>query len=477
MHIGILGGGKQAWPSLNKTYASYLMALDTDHTISELGITDPVPNDVDILVNFSGNRGWELLGIIDRPPIAFVLHGGGVLNHSFIRDHISSFRPGDCFIGNCTSDRSIIQNLCVGDAPPAHVLRLPVQADCRDEKTAEFVRHQLGISEDEIVLLIVARLVPQKNVHHALDIVAEALALNTTLRIKVIIVGNFWSEFPILKTKGQKYHKILQDIVQKKFLGENLILFPGSLSEKDLRDAYLAADLAISLSHSIDENFGYFALEAMGYGIPVIGTAYGGQKCSIKRGISGWPVPTWLTNTGIRSSYAGLGKMISTMSRPRLKERGAQANDFVKCKFSFLSFENELNNIISQSMREHDLNFLKKYIAKNSINSKNCDPLVNCYFEFDDLEMYRIPISIYVNDNIPDINIGDSIILSGKICRISNTYLSLDPCWPYSVQLDPREEELMQKILNNGRVIVDADNFDICARFISIGITLPEGEL
>ena len=476
MHIGILGGGKQAWPSLNKTYASYLMALDKDHTISELGITDPIPNCVDILVNFSGNRGWELLGINDRPPIAFVLHGGAVLNHSFIRAHISSFGPGDCFIGNCSSDRSIIQNLCVGDAPPTHVLRLPVQADCRDEKAGEFVRHQLGISEDEIVLLIVARLVPQKNVHHALDIVAEALALNTALRIKVIIVGNFWSEFPVLKTKGQKYHKILQDIVQKKRLGENLILFPGSLSEKDLRDTYLAADLAISLSHSIDENFGYFALEAMGYGIPVIGTAYGGQKCSIKQGISGWPVPTWLTESGIRSSYAGIGKMISTMSRPQLKERGAQANDFVKCEFSFLSFENELNNIINRSMREHDVNNFSDYVTK-SISSKICDKSVNCYFEFDDLEMYRIPISIYVNDSIPDINIDDSIVLYGKLCRISNNYLSLDPCWPYSVQLDPNEEELMQKILNNGRVIVDADNIAICIRFISMGIALPEREL
>jgi glycosyltransferase involved in cell wall biosynthesis len=476
LHIGILGGGNQAWPSLNKTYASYLMALDTDHTISELGITDPVPNGVDLLVNFSGNRGWELLGINDRPPIAFVLHGGAVLNHSFIRDHISSFCPGDCFIGNCSSDWSIIQNLCVGDAPPAHVLRLPVQADCRDEKAGEFVRHQLGISEDEIVLLIVARLVPQKNVHHALDVVAEAMALNTTLRIKVIIVGNFWSEYPILKTKGQKYHKILQDIVQKKKLGKNLILFPGSLSEKDLRDAYLAGDLAISLSHSIDENFGYFALEAMGYGIPVIGTAYGGQKCSIKRGISGWPVPTWLTDNGIRSSYVGLGKMISTMNRPQLKERGARANDFVKCKFSFLSFKNELNNIISQSTHEYDLKYFKKYVVKSS-NSKNCDQSINCSFEFDDLEMYRIPISIYVNDNIPDINIDDSIILSGEICKISNTYLSLDPCWPFSVQLDPSEDELMQKILNNGSAIVDVDNFDICVRFISMGIALPEGEL
>lgn len=476
MHIGILGGGEQAWPSLNKTYASYLMALDKDHTVSELGIADPVPDGVDILVNFSGSRGWELLGINDRPPIAFALHGGAVLNHAFIRDHISSFRAGDCFIGNCSSDRSIIQNLCVGNAPPAHVLRLPVQADCRDEKAGEFVRHQLGISEDEIILLIVARLVPQKNVHHALNIVAEALTLNTMLRIKVIIVGNFWSEFPILKTKGQRYHKILQDIVQKKKLGKNLILFPGSLSDEDLRDVYLAADLAISLSHSIDENFGYFALEAMGYGIPVIGTAYGGQKCSIKRGISGWPVPTWLTENGIRSSYVGLGKMISTMSRPQLKERGAQANDFVKCKFSFLSFKNELNNIIIQSKHDHDLNNFEPYLAKN-ITVKNIDPKINCSFEFDNLETYKFPISIYVNHEIPAINTDEFIILSVKLCKISNVYLSLDPCWPFSVQLDPNEEELMQKILNNGRVIVDLDNFDMCMRFISMGIALPEREL
>jgi glycosyltransferase involved in cell wall biosynthesis len=476
--VGILGGGEQAWPSLNKTYNAYLNALAERHSVTELGADDMIPADMELVINFSGDQGWKALGDARRPPIAFALHGGAVLDYHFIKGQIANFRPGDCFIGNCESDRRVVESLFRGSGPLTHVLPLPVAADLRDEASRTEARKILNLHVSEFVVLVVARLVSQKNIHHVLELVAEALAHKPDFPIKLIIVGNFWSEYPVLKVPGQKYHRLLQQLIKKRAIAKHLILLPGSLPEDDLENVFLASDVAISMSHSIDENFGYFAVEAMGYGVPVIGTAYGGQKDSIKDGISGWPVPTWLTNLGIRSSFSGLGRMLTEIGLDAVRDMGISAHNIVKEEYSYSKFADRINNIVTTSlcskniMNDGPVEYVE-FLETPNLANDSAD--YSCIFENDSLEKYKDPISFFVSRSVPALDHDSIVVPFCEFCRISNQYLSLDPSWPFLVTLSEAEDVFMQRLLREGQSVVNYLNFDICDRLLKDGIIIPGG--
>jgi glycogen synthase len=122
---------------------------------------------------------------------------------------------------------------------------------------------------DEKLAFFVGRMVPEKGAQVLID--AALRVLSTWPKMKVVIAGG-----------GQNAHLIAQTTA----LGlSNRILFPGFVTESELRKFYAVADVAVF--PSLYEPFGIVALEAMAAGVPVITSDVGGFTEIIRSGENG----------------------------------------------------------------------------------------------------------------------------------------------------------------------------------------------
>ena len=60
------------------------------------------------------------------------------------------------------------------------------------------------------------------------------------------------------------------------------------------RQSWAAADLFVSLSDNIQETFGLAPIEAMAAGLPVVVTDWDGYKDTVRDGVDGFRIPTWM---------------------------------------------------------------------------------------------------------------------------------------------------------------------------------------
>lgn len=140
-----------------------------------------------------------------------------------------------------------------------------IEFDKTKTKTS-LTRQELGLTEKDFVITMVARLHPIKG--H--EIVFEALGKLNNPNIKLLLVGNG----PI---EGELKKKAATDQVH--FLG----------FRQDVNDLYALSDIALLASYS--ESFPLALLEAANQHIPLITTDVGGVKNLIKSKDMGWIVP------------------------------------------------------------------------------------------------------------------------------------------------------------------------------------------
>jgi glycosyltransferase involved in cell wall biosynthesis len=134
------------------------------------------------------------------------------------------------------------------------------------------VRKNLGIKEDEKVLSIIGRLVPQKGVGFFLDALSH-LSPGTSHQLKVLIVG----EGPLKNSLQSTVHS--QQLEEKvKFLG----------LRKDVPEILGITDILVL--PSTREGLPMILLEAMAAGVIVIATRVGGTPELIQDGVNGYLV-------------------------------------------------------------------------------------------------------------------------------------------------------------------------------------------
>lgn len=136
------------------------------------------------------------------------------------------------------------------------------------KKNDNALYEELGISENTMVVGIVARLDPIKN--HKMLLKAFKIAVNKHSNIKLIIVGD-GSLRGELENLAKKY------MIRKKviFLGER----------KDIIKILGCIDVFVLCSKS--EGMSITLLEAMASGVPIIATRVGGNSSIIENGVSG----------------------------------------------------------------------------------------------------------------------------------------------------------------------------------------------
>jgi len=147
----------------------------------------------------------------------------------------------------------------------------------KNKEIRKKLRRKYNLSEDDFIVLAVAKLVKRKGVA---DLV-EAISLINNLKVKLIVVGY-----------GPEREN-LEELV-KKLKIENRVFFTGLVEKVD--PFYASADVSVLPSFFIRkegdiEGLGIVLLEAQQYGLPVIGTNSGGIPEAIDEGRSGFVVP------------------------------------------------------------------------------------------------------------------------------------------------------------------------------------------
>jgi D-inositol-3-phosphate glycosyltransferase len=216
-------------------------------------------------------------------PHMFMFHTLGMLKNITVKDECESEL-------RISAERNLVQNcqriLAATEREKAH-LRLYYEArpericvvPCGvnldlfhpiDKKSA---RRQLGIPENESIVLYVGRLAQIKGIDRLLTAMKYIEQLNP---LRVLIVGG--------DDQNTRESRDLQRLSQE--LGiQDTVTFLGRVEHEKLPPYYCAADVLVLPSHY--ETFGLVALEALASGTPVVATRVGGMETIVREGETG----------------------------------------------------------------------------------------------------------------------------------------------------------------------------------------------
>ena len=191
-------------------------------------------------------------------------------------------READRLLAECPQDEADLRRLY--GARPERISTVPCGVDLEEFAPGckAAARRELGLADDEFVILQLGRMVPRKGI----DNVIRALgALAPALKPRLLVVGGESADPDASPTAeiGR-----LRALARECGVGER-VTFAGKRQRHELRACYCAADVFVTTPWY--EPFGITPLEAMASGTPVIGSAVGGIKHSVLDGITGFLVP------------------------------------------------------------------------------------------------------------------------------------------------------------------------------------------
>lgn len=137
------------------------------------------------------------------------------------------------------------------------------------------IRSKYNISDNEVILITVGRLVKRKGVNW---FVRNVMPKFKGQNVRYLIIGS-----------GDEYETISKSI--REFELESQVTMLGRIEKADLDSIYLGADAFVMPNIHIDgdmEGFGLVAVEASLAGLPVVASGIEGIKDAIKDGKNGW---------------------------------------------------------------------------------------------------------------------------------------------------------------------------------------------
>jgi alpha-maltose-1-phosphate synthase len=156
-------------------------------------------------------------------------------------------------------------------------------------------RLELGLAEDEVVALFVGRLSAHAKAHpYAMCAGLQAAARRSGKKILLIQCGWFPNEF---------VERGFRDLALST-CPDVRVVFADGRQPAELSRSWSAADLFISLSDNIQESFGLTPIEAMAAGLPAIVSDWNGYKDTIRDGVDGFRIPTWMPQSALGDIFA-----------------------------------------------------------------------------------------------------------------------------------------------------------------------------
>jgi starch synthase len=182
---------------------------------------------------------------------------------------------------------------CPKPKPTLQLPVIPLGVHCDDfafpAEARSDARTALGIADDEVAALFAGRMSINGKAHpHAMYAALEAVARSTGRRLTIIHAGQFFNAAT---------EQIFLSAVAE-FCPSIRAIFVDGKDAGKYREAWGAADIFVSLSDSIQETFGLTPIEAMAAGLPVLVTDWNGYKDTVRDGLDGFRVATWVPGPG-----------------------------------------------------------------------------------------------------------------------------------------------------------------------------------
>jgi len=189
----------------------------------------------------------------------------------------------DRIIAECPQDRRDMERYY--NAPRERIAVVPCGFDPEEFSPVHVsARQQLGLAQDEFVILHLGRMVPRKGVDNVIR-AAAILQHQYQIRTRLLVVGgNAEQPDPVATPELGRLMALATSLGV-----EEAVTFTGQRQRDMLRYYYSAADVFVSTPWY--EPFGITLLEAMACGTPVIGSSVGGIKTTVVNGETGYLVP------------------------------------------------------------------------------------------------------------------------------------------------------------------------------------------
>lgn len=190
-------------------------------------------------------------------------------------------------------------------------------------------RRHFGLSDDDLVLVAVSRLVPRKGFDTAIEAVARLRDRHPTL--KLVVAGSGRDRERLEKVSRE--HRAP-------------VTFLGRVSDEDLPALYGCADLSVMLCRNRwggleQEGFGIVFLEAAACGVPQIAGASGGAAEAVADGVTG--LVSSHPNDAARAAELIESLIVDSDQRLRM---GAAARSRVVEEFSYSVLAERLGSIL-----------------------------------------------------------------------------------------------------------------------------------
>jgi starch synthase len=220
--------------------------------------------------------------------------------------------PWDALICTSTVARQVVERIWAQErdylqwrlgthaAPPMPQLPIiPLGVHTRDfersETARQAAREGLDIGPNEVVMLFMGRLSFHSKAHpHAMYVALQAAAKQTGQSITLVQCGQFGGELAETAFKEGA----------AQFCPDVRTLFVDGQDAKQRLWAWAAADVFISLADNIQETFGLTPVEAMAAGLPVVVSDWNGYKDTVRDGVDGFRIPTWMPEPGTADNWA-----------------------------------------------------------------------------------------------------------------------------------------------------------------------------
>ena len=236
----------------------------------------------------SGAAAERLKGRLGVPHIAMFHTLGEVKNRARISEQEPEVRTdaeraiamqAERVVVASQDEQQLLVRIYGADADRIAVVPCGVNLDLFRPNAKEDAREQLGLRDDDRILLFVGRIEPLKGVDILLG--AAAQLEDEDSGCFVLIVGGDSSA-----KEGEVAH--LRSLASELGIAER-VSFLGAVDHERLPLFYSAADVCVVTSFY--ESFGLVVLEAMACGTPVVASRVGGLEVTVRDGETGYLIP------------------------------------------------------------------------------------------------------------------------------------------------------------------------------------------